>query len=393
MDKDKRQIEEEAGLDEADRLIERLYEQSQETVPWDESDDAILSFAKEVAAEKRGDLQGGAEDAADVSSDESEDAGGGNVVAFRPRPRQTTKPSIMRSPFVGFAVAASLMVGMFAGQGLTPYVNLGLGPDYKGLIAQNQELTRSLAATREGREIEPTIEPLQLPDAGKADLGALQELLGAFPCANLTLSIANRGAATLSGRLATAEDQRALEAALSDFSGLGEIRNETALLPAGAWPICGALEVLETQTHRGAGNGGPKALPHQHGMDYRDGEKLVVEVTAPDQDSYLYVDFVMNDGTVLHLLPAPDHAGNLVTAGKSMHLGDSGTDYRIAGPFGREVLMIVAAPEPLFNAPRPEAESAASYFRDLEAALARQAEKGLGDRLLSSYEILTTHPK
>ena len=108
-------------LTEADRIIMGLYDQTREPIAWDESDDAIMAFAREIHAE------GPPVADSDADSDAGDQEADGNVVPFGPRKRSFVS-RIIHSPATGFAMAASLVIGVFVGQGINPYVDLGVAP-------------------------------------------------------------------------------------------------------------------------------------------------------------------------------------------------------------------------------------------------------------------------
>ena len=101
----------------ADQAIRDLYEASKEPIAWDDSDDAVLNFAREaVAGRTDAGASGSQEDMAGATEPDDD-----NVVAFPPR--KTLISRVIHSPAVGFSMAASLMIGIFAGQGLALQVN------------------------------------------------------------------------------------------------------------------------------------------------------------------------------------------------------------------------------------------------------------------------------
>jgi hypothetical protein len=53
----------------------------------------------------------------------------------------------------------------------------------------------------------------------------------------------------------------------------------------------------------------------------------------------------------------------------------------IGAPFGRELFLAVAAPQPLFTAPRPGVEPAADYQDALARALASQPGQAVADSI------------
>ena len=75
------------------------------------------------------------------------------------------------------------------------------------------------------------------------------------------------------------------------------------------------------------------------------------------------------EGTVVHLLPSPQHPGNAVSAGEQVvigtekHLAGPGDRlYQIAPPYGTNMVVAISSRQPLFTQPRREVEQASEYF-------------------------------
>ena len=49
-------------------------------------------------------------------------------------------------------------------------------------------------------------------------------------------------------------------------------------------------------------------------------------------------------------------------------IGDLG-EWRVGPPFGKELIVLVVSPTPLFDSPRPEYEKTGQYLTDLKKAL------------------------
>jgi hypothetical protein len=123
--------------------------------------------------------------------------------------------------------------------------------------------------------------------------------------------------------------------------------------------------------------------------EYRlvDGEKLVLDLTMPNFPSYSTIDYLMADGNVLHLWPRPTGDPEVVTAEaygeaqspeQKVAIGDlragiGSRSYTIGAPFGRELIMVVAARNPLFRAARPAVEPSPAYLDALEMALSAES--------------------
>ncbi len=401
MDRDPKAYLKDRELTEADRVVLGLYERAAEPIEWDESDEAILELARGIHAEDEGEEQSGslAAGAAETPADDQDLAhatetdekdSGSNVVAFAQRKRPTVGRAFYRSPIAGFSIAASLMVGVFAGQGLTPYVNFGLAPDYDQIIEENQQLTRSLLATRSIRIREPQPAAGQEPAvAPESDLKQISTILDGFACANLSMTLSRKGEIRVSGHVSNPEDLGLLRSSLSDFQQLGRVTEDVLV---NGWPICEVLEILGSSTAMSAGTqNAPVVRPFNHGSVYVGGESLIVEAQGTGlYDAYLYIDFVQNDGNVLHMLPFDRRPDNKVGPGERILLGADDVQYALAAPYGTEMLMIIASPVPLFEVLRAEVEPAQSYFKDLGRALERLTAEGHGSKILSAYHILTT---
>lgn len=397
MDREKKVYPEDQDLTEADRTILRLYEKSVESIEWDESDAAILAYAHSIHAKSEGDpLESGSIESTAktdeiASTEESlDEIRSGDVVAFKPRQRSASGRAFYRSPLAGLSIAASLMIGVFAGQGLTPYVNLGVAPDYDKIIEENKQLTSGISRTRSirirDRETPDGSAPSAAVDSGLNRIGTI---LSGFNCANLTMTLLREGEVRVSGHLSSPGDLYLLRSNLAKIPQLGRVVEDIRIY---GWPTCEALQVLGKGTIVGGGaGGGPEVRPFDHGPVYVGGESLVVEARGPEQyESYLYVDFVQNDGNVVHLLPFDQRMENKVKPDQKILLGNADIQYDLAPPFGTELLVIIASPVPIFEEPRAESEPARDYFRALEQALARLAAEGHGDKVMSAYRVLTT---
>jgi len=369
---------EDDDLTEADRQVMRLYEEEQKPIDWDESDDAILAFSREIHAGSTGDTAGKPANDYDPT-----------VVPFAPR---GAKPSflhqIIHSPAMGFSLAACLMIGVFAGQGVMPYMDLGVSPGYEDVVSDNKrlqgeldqvktQLTRSLAGS--GATAEPA----------RAGIMELTRALSGFDCASLSATLSKDMKITVSGYVASDADLQALGTKLATFDKVAAIANQAKVA---GWPSCEVLDILQRKASVPADQGAlPVVGPFRHGPDYSAGEKLVVEAEATSlYDGYLYVDFIQHDGTVLHMLSGPDGAGKMVKAGERVLLGTGAREFTIAPPYGTEMLVVVSSPVPLFDKDRPQVEKAKEYLGQLKQALDAAEKKVGAGKVASNYHFITT---
>ncbi|MHA1563904.1 MAG: DUF4384 domain-containing protein [Alphaproteobacteria bacterium] len=388
MAKDRDIFDEE--LSEADRLLLKLYDESKEPIKWDASDDAVLAFSRQISLPGEQSAPG-----AGSEGQEEEDLGA-NVVRF---PSRNIVRRIVQSPGISFAIAASVVVGLFVGQGLTPYLNLGVAPDYSTVLAENDRLQSSV--DRLGSDLTIMRTRIEITDDGASGvpspqaaaagpgLAGLASVLGQFECAALSATLQKNARLVVTGHVSSAADLDQLSRDLADYGQNGAVLNQAEVF---GWPHCEAAEILHgfTLLDRNL-SGAPTVRPFNHSGLYRQGENMEIEVIAPvDAAAFIYVDFVQQDGTVVHLLPTDDDAENQLDAGARLVLGQGAQRYRVEPPFGTEMMMVVASPVPLFDGGRAQVEPAQEYLGALRAALSRARDAGHGAGLRSDFSFLVT---
>ncbi len=366
----------------ADQAIRDLYEASKEPIAWDESDDAVLNFAREAVA---GRTESGASDRQEEAPSAAAPAADDTVVAFAPRKSFISR--IIHSPAVGFSMAASLMIGVFAGQGLTPYMDLGVSPGYQEISDENKKLREAL--TRQPAMRTRSLDPGAATGGPVSDVSAIATALRGFDCSILTATLSKDLRIVVSGHVANDADLTRLQEQLAPLSGPGKIENKAMVV---ARPFCQPLEILRTKAVAGLD---PRALPvvapHNHGAFFRENESLVVEATATHlYGGYLYVDMVQKDGTVVHLRPIDVAQKTKVKPGERILVGRDGQKFTVAPPFGTDMLVVVSAPEPLFETSRPQVENAADYFAALRDAMAKAESRNGGQPVVSNHFFLKT---
>lgn len=126
---------------------------------------------------------------------------------------------------------------------------------------------------------------------------------------------------------------------------------------------------------------------------FEDGDYLVVELPALDEERHVAVDYFVHDGGVLHMHPDRGVPAGPLPAGQPLVLGDpstGGQTWRVGPPFGRDLLAVFVSDRPLYRAPRPQFEPSADYLDFLRGRL---GGAGPGDDVLFHYRVLTTVPE
>lgn len=110
-------------------------------------------------------------------------------------------------------------------------------------------------------------------------------------------------------------------------------------------------------------------------LDFVKDQRLWFELTAPEYDAYVYVDYFDSGGNVIHLAPNDQVPVNLATRDSALRVGtktdaDPGLKIVIGPPYGQEIAVAFAASEQLYDGLRPLIEPAAPYLAYLKARVA-----------------------
>ncbi|MGD9616821.1 MAG: DUF4384 domain-containing protein [Alphaproteobacteria bacterium] len=134
-------------------------------------------------------------------------------------------------------------------------------------------------------------------------------------------------------------------------------------------------------------NDGPGAI-------LKEGDPIGIKVKAGDYPVDLRIDYFSLDGQVLHMVPNEHMPSVRLAAGATRIFGaGGGEDWRAGGPpFGTELILVIATPQPLDLGPRPVVEDAAAYLSDLGKAL-RQRGAGAAQPGLLTTMLVETRAK
>jgi hypothetical protein len=149
------------------------------------------------------------------------------------------------------------------------------------------------------------------------------------------------------------------------------------------WPQCETLQTLEKPLDaddRPSIDIGPRS-------ELAAGEPLRIRLRSPGHISYLYVSYIQADGSVLHLAqprgapPQPTMPRQALSFGS----GEGGQQkFTIGAPFGREMVIAIAARSPLFEHELPVHQTEREFLTDLRRALVYKPVPDLPDRQLAA---------
>ncbi|MES2353602.1 MAG: protein kinase [Pseudomonadota bacterium] len=139
---------------------------------------------------------------------------------------------------------------------------------------------------------------------------------------------------------------------------------------------------------------GRKASIHTKapGAQLTEGEPLIVDITTPEYNSYVNVDYFVLDGNVVHMVPSPRAKDNQAPPNYSATIGSLG-NWEIAKPFGSELIVLLVTPAPLFDNVRPEYESTSDYLRAVEKQLKQMTAKYGPERIAVDFVQITTQAR
>ncbi|MGE5469721.1 MAG: protein kinase domain-containing protein [Bacteroidota bacterium] len=128
------------------------------------------------------------------------------------------------------------------------------------------------------------------------------------------------------------------------------------------------------------------------GGELHDGDSLMIDVTTPAYDSYVNIDYYQLDGSVVHMVPSLRARDNQAPPNYSATIGSLG-NWVVAKPFGKELIVLLTTPVPLFESMRPEHEAKADYLLALNKQLIQIGAQYGADRLTADIVQITTRPK
>jgi len=220
--------------------------------------------------------------------------------------------------------------------------------------------------------------PVQVATATTTTPEALREAIAGVKC-SLTSGDAAESGVTIRGLVGRHAPEAALKAAVAGAAPGAAV---TWHLTTFDGPYCDALDTLRPVAPSfGAAHDALKLRLAGDRTRLVENEKILPVLTMPDFAAYLQVDYLGSDGSVFHMHGASAAGGAAFPAGSRQTLGEpaKGFDgWEVAEPFGRDMIIAVAASAPLFTGPaRPDSEPATSYLLALRTALDSARARGV----------------
>lgn len=216
------------------------------------------------------------------------------------------------------------------------------------------------------------------------DLTPVNELTQAVPCGKVEARLTGNEV-VLQGFIGNEDDRTGLAEAVNQVTGGRPVRSDISVL---IWPYCELLPLISGLVR---GQNIAENVAVRNHVSYREGDSLVLDLTTPDFASYIYVDYFLLDGSVVHLFPNSVERDNSVQPNQRLRIGDGPKSKRweVSPPFGEEMITIIASARPLFKEPRAEMEKASDYLSALDASIREANEK----ELLANFTFVQTSAK
>ncbi len=262
-----------------------------------------------------------------------------------------------------------------------------------------------------GGEIDPVslaafqsfVRPGDVVAGGDALRDGVAGLLDNVPCSRLQVGFdPDTATLTVNGHVPENGLRAPVLAALQEQMGADiAVSDNILILPR---PQCGALSGIASvglpqSTDQ---NTNPLLIgedTHARVLDFVKDDRLFFDITAPDYDAYVYVDYFDAGGNVLHLAPNAQVPLERAAADTALRIGaKTATDTRglqifIGPPYGQEIAVAFAASTPLYEGERPLIEPAAPYLEWLKSRVAQAREEHPGFKGEWVYFFVTTSEK
>ncbi|NOY70758.1 MAG: protein kinase [Gammaproteobacteria bacterium] len=193
---------------------------------------------------------------------------------------------------------------------------------------------------------------------------SIKSLANTYKCARVDVFITPDNAVQLSGYLATDKEVTSLNNKVKLLSGVTDV---ASTLEVRAKPFCKVTELLAAYQSSEF-----SVFSKNNPLQFKEGESLILNITSPSYDAYVYVDYFLLDGTVVHLLPNAIEIENYFSRNTVVNIGGNNkkeSRWAIGPPFGKEMITLIASDIPLFTEERPEVESAEVYLKALSLGL------------------------
>ena len=252
------------------------------------------------------------------------------------------------------------------------------------------------------RAAQAFVAPRDAAAGGPTARDAIDDVLTGLACARVRATFdPETGTLRLRGHVPDAATGASLTERLETLVGTAiPLDADLRLLPppqCEALPLVAALGLPQSDAHVNDPTVvGPDAFVREE--TYREGERVQLDLQAPDYPAFLYVDYFDASGAVIHLLPNEHLPTGRLPPDATVKLGgriEDGAAFEmlVSPPFHKEIAVAYAANEPLYEGTRPLSEPAAPYLDWLHDRIAEAKARSPAFRGEWAYVFITTEPR
>ncbi|MDP3843216.1 MAG: serine/threonine-protein kinase [Oxalobacteraceae bacterium] len=242
-----------------------------------------------------------------------------------------------------------------------------------------------------GRGDEPATPAVNIPQTAPPvvpmlSIASITPILARVPCSALAPSVRDH-ALRVQGYIPKSFGIARLKDMLSAVPGVNTLNLDIQQVSDNE---CGVINTFAPYWTRNRQAGRAASIhTRQSNAELTEGAPLIVDITTPGYDSYVYVDYYVLDGNVAHLVPNMRARANQAPPNYAAAIGSLG-NWVISKPFGTELIVLLTTPVALFDGIRPEYESRSDYLPAVEKQLGQMASKYGPERIAVDFVQITT---
>lgn len=181
-----------------------------------------------------------------------------------------------------------------------------------------------------------------------------------FECASLHAVVSDDKAVSIKGHISHEEDLLALMDIMDTIPEASNVIYEVNTL---VWPYCEVASILaEHKQKKPLTAKGLQIDTQSRSRQLIEGNKLEIEISAPDFASYLYVDLYRSDGTVVHIYPEVKSGVKKIPPAIRLTIDENASPWVVQKPYGENQIVLMASESPLIEEQRPFQEPAQDYL-------------------------------
>lgn len=200
-------------------------------------------------------------------------------------------------------------------------------------------------------------------------------------CARVNAKVGADRVVQLRGFAGYAKELAKLETDVAAMPGVRRVDSKITLYP---WPQCEVFlnfaDALKTPRGLNAKLRGASA------RNFSGGDSLSIDVVTPAYPSYLYVTYLQASGDAANLYWPEGKFPKALPPNTRLTFGGGANGepvYRIAPPFGDEIVVIVASASPLFQEELPDTATSRDYLTSFRKSFLTRPKGGGGERAVS----------